>query len=349
MASAKKARTSALWSDNPAPTDQHATNHNAPSEKKRESSGAMRRFVVYGLFCLAALAVVLQIGNIANTAANKPEPVTVDSLSINSSIGKPAATTTLIEWLRAEPAPLPGGTIVSWDGYKSIAAGEKTAATSQAADASELHYFTLSVPTADGNIYYTSTVLVSVDKALGAKVQGTPTILPKAPSAQDGWSTSLWPGYDSVQATDAVTDAVIVWSKAFTDTPAALRLAVGDQGSSRSYIPLSGATVVASDVTAAGAVKSTDGSKPTTLIVRVQLKLNWTSDEESASPSLVTYDLLVTEADTAAPRVVAWGGAGTGPSLVKYQNAVAGDVKTVSPSTVPSPVPTPTSTTGGQD
>ena len=35
--------------------------------------------------------------------------------------------------------------------------------------------------------------------------------------------------------------------------------------------------------------------------------------------------MLVTGADTAAPRVVAWGGPGTGPTLVPFGNAVPAD------------------------
>ena len=36
---------------------------------------------------------------------------------------------------------------------------------------------------------------------------------------------------------------------------------------------------------------------------------------ETTQTSLMTYDLLVTGADTGSPRVVSWGGAGTGTVL----------------------------------
>ena len=45
-------------------------------------------------------------------------------------------------------------------------------------------------------------------------------------------------------------------------------------------------------------------------------------------PPPVAFDVLVTGADTAAPRVVAWGGPGTGPTLVPFGNAVAAGTHT---------------------
>ena len=69
--------------------------------------------------------------------------------------------------------------------------------------------------------------------------------------------------------------------------------------------------------------------------LRVDLNLDWataappTQEPVADSPDTlrppVTFDVLVTGADTAAPRVVAWGGPGTGPTLVPYGNAVPAD------------------------
>jgi hypothetical protein len=75
---------------------------------------------------------------------------------------------------------------------------------------------------------------------------------------------------------------------------------------------------------------------PTTMAVRVELAITWPSAEptsQTAGPTTppaeppdaaarVAFDVLVTGADTAAPRVVAWGGPGTGPELTPFRNAV---------------------------
>lgn len=346
---ARKKKSAPIWDNNDAPKEQFVSNASAPAEQKREANGTLRRVAVYGFFSLAALAVLLQIGNIAQQANQKPVLAPVDSISVNSSIGKPSATTTLNQWLSANPAPLPGAQVVSWDGYTSIAKGETDTTTQQSADAAEVHYFTLSSPSGDGPIFYTATVLVSVSDVLGAKVVGTPSILPATPSAREGWSNETWAGYETLAASDSVKDAVIAWADAFTGTPAALRLAVGDQSANRSYIPLSGATVVEATISESAAIKPDDGSKPSTILVRTQLKLNWSEDKEGASPSLATYDLLVIDANTAAPRIVAWGGAGSGPTLTKYENAVAGEVNVPKPSPAPTQTGEPAPETDGND
>ena len=64
------------------------------------------------------------------------------------------------------------------------------------------------------------------------------------------------------------------------------------------------------------------------MVVSLTMTLPWNGQgaDDSGAQTLATYDLLVTGADTAAPRVVAWGGAGTGPTLSAYDNAVAGQI-----------------------
>ena len=58
------------------------------------------------------------------------------------------------------------------------------------------------------------------------------------------------------------------------------------------------------------------------MIARISLTKVAGAEEEQYEP--MDFDVLVSGADTASPRVVAWGGAGTGPSLTKYGNAIVG-------------------------
>ena len=67
------------------------------------------------------------------------------------------------------------------------------------------------------------------------------------------------------------------------------------------------------------------GERTSQMLVQVSVQFSWpgTDSTRTAAPA-ATYDLLVDGADSAAPRVVAWGGSGTGPILVRFQNAIVG-------------------------
>jgi len=125
--------------------------------------------------------------------------------------------------------------------------------------------------------------------------------------------------------------AVQAWAAAYTSgDPAALRLTVGDPDPARGYLPLTG--VAAADTT----VGPSTVLDPATVAVRVELAITWPTAEPAGSATAavtspaeppaaaakVAFDVLVTGADTAAPRVVAWGGPGTGPELTPFRNAV---------------------------
>lgn len=100
-----------------------------------------------------------------------------------------------------------------------------------------------------------------------------------------------------------------------------------------------------------------------TLLVRVELTADLSGEEPSDdSPKAsdrpaITYDLLVTAANTAVPKIVSWGGAGSGPDLEPFSVAIEGrDVReddhdnepdatdAEDPDATGTPTPTPTST-----
>jgi len=109
-----------------------------------------------------------------------------------------------------------------------------------------------------------------------------------------------------------------------TDT---LRLAVGDQDISHSYIPLAQVTATDVQVAAVGYrkdVKAGDSApKPTQVVARVTFAIQWQGQDlgTTKTPSRVSYDILLNRADGGAPVVVAWGGVGTGESLTEFMNA----------------------------
>jgi hypothetical protein len=260
------------------------------------------------------------------------------SQAINNQVdsaGKSAAILAENAWMGAVPSPLDGGKITSWNGFdvkKQAKVSDKVAKALVMPDYTvEIHHFTL---TDSQGIGYTSDVAVAVNKVSGAAAISSPSLTPIAPSADGFASQGAWFGLKAASASESVNASVAAWAKAFTaGNPTVLLQTVGDPATNHAYMPLTGVSAVTSDVIGAGQVPvlTADGivsdAPAKTLIVQVQLQLTWGSAEPVGAgsghgSSLITYDLLVEKSDTAAPVVVAWGGAGSGPDLKPYGNAI---------------------------
>jgi hypothetical protein len=146
---------------------------------------------------------------------------------------------------------------------------------------------------------------------------------------------------------------VNAWVTAFSSgDPAALRLTVGDPDSNHAYAPMAGVVSAAGKPGAAAWLLDGAGVKTTSMLVQVQVAFTWPTtavqSSTSAGPAAATYDLLVAGADSGAPRVVAWGGSGTGPVLTQYTNAVVGRqlVAGAKPVATPEPTTTTSASTG---
>src|SRR5699024_1130015 len=158
-----------------------------------------------------------------------------------------------------------------------------------------------------------------------------------APAASGVSAQALWPGAMSVSASEAVEQAINQWAKTFVGgEPRDLRLVVGDPVATHSYMPMVGAEFHSSEVTEATVqpeMYTPEGQvppDPEQIVVRVELTILWDEEDELDDRGdvrelqVISYDVLVDRANTAAPQVVAWGGAGSGPTLEAYQNAVDG-------------------------
>lgn len=312
----------------------------APAQVLHESRSRRRRTLVWTFIIVG----VCSIGSALNLAVNPPypdlKPDVVESTEVNFSAGKSAAQTKVAEWLAQDPSPLPGGRLISWDGFTSIAAGKAKSDTDNPANAAELHRFTLATTLEDKTVYYDATVLVSVSDALGAAVATEPTLLPRVPAAAQGWSSQVWAGYENAPVPDPVTQTAGQWAKAFTESADALRLYVGDEDATHAYMPLQGARVLSAAIPTAGYIKVEGEEQAKVIIARVELTLAWSSAAD-AKGSKVMYDVRVEQAHTASPKIVAWGPAGTGPKLKKYGNATVGLSIDISP-TDPLPTQAPT-------
>lgn len=245
---------------------------------------------------------------------------------------KAAAMKSVQDWLDKSPSPFPGGKILSWDGVEIQAEPKIVTADNGDVDETQglqMHNLTLISPSGS---FFTTQVQVGYSPVRGAKVLGDPTLIPRAPDDKQSWpNLKPWPNLVAASKLDPIEQAAIAWAKAFTSgDPEALRLAVNDSNPNRSYVPLvqaSPSTISLGDVASRPLpVEAEKGTKPKQVIAQVSFGIAWEGQDlgNSQTPSRVTYDVLIDNADAAAPQVVAWGGAGTGESLTPFMNAVEG-------------------------
>ncbi|MGN7187044.1 hypothetical protein [Microbacterium enclense] len=356
----KKTSTSDPWGASSAVADQDRLTENLAAPVVRYSYWQRKwavRWVKWCIFLFFPAAIILGLAAIGNSMSATPDAAPAQSSTdLNSSPGKAAATAAVVGWLAQSPSPLPGGAVQSWDGYTTLAEPELTEAQQRAGlggeGTLEVDSFTLAVRGSNGTTaLYASTVEVRIVNGV-ASVISTPTLLPQLSTSTKGTSagTTPWPGWSTVTTSSSVSSAVQAWATAFTSgDAAALRLAVGDPNSDHTYLTLSGASVKSASVGQAAAQPDEKGNapaKPDTVIARVTLQLVWGASSSTTSAPSVTYDLLIENASSGSPRVVAWGGPGAGATLKPYQNALSADVVSgeISGSGA---TPAPTSSTSG--
>lgn len=310
----------------------NADNARARREMRR---GRKNRVLAWAAFGVVVLSIPLSVGAIL-ASVDEGDPgaeVTTDSP------GRAVAMQSLGDWLAADPEPLPGASILSWDTVRVTEAPEEESDAGPPYTI-ETHEFTLTTE----HQLYSAVVAVQVDPVAGAAMIGTPTVMPRLPDTNTADSGPTWIGYEPHHVGESFDAGVQQWAEAFVSgDPQALRSAVNDADTSRSYIPLTGVEGVQTRVLDIGVPEDEEGDEVEFVIARVELRLTWASgededvegDEEEQQHALpvLTYDVLVEHPNSGTPRVVSWGGVGTGPLLAPYSVAVEG----VSTLTIPQP------------
>jgi hypothetical protein len=282
------------------------------------------------LFAVLALAAGKADAGAGTTAA-----------AASSSQGQAAADLALRAWLAGNPAPIPGGRVVSWEGATPNRPpaddGNSFGASNRVVYPTEIDAFVV----ADGaGLMYRASVLVALDPAGGSTVLGSPSLEPIPVSRNDGVDQdAAWGSMKPGTASDEVQSAIRVWADALTsDDGSNLRLAVGDQDASHAYLPMPVLAGAEASAVRGVLVPTGDPQKAATqMIVRVSLTLTAGRTNTGQSQTATEYDVLVDRYDTGAPVVVAWGPPGSGPTLTPYQNAVPADVPKVTVQTVVAP------------
>lgn len=274
------------------------------------------------------LLILVQISN--SVTAAEGSQVTTSTTGVLDTEDRQARATAINaveQWLSTSPSPLPTGEVVSWDGAQTVpdVAEPEQGRTREEMGWPDLEVHSLTLSTASGTLYRAEVTLELT--AAGAVAASTPSLIPYTPTG-DATTGISWPGAVTVQPADAVSQAATAWAEAFTSgDPAKLRLLVGDEDATHAYVPLSGVTLEDFSVTAAAVHPSADtvSDGANRLMVRAEGRLAWRGQpEDELDGRKVAYDLLVTGANTGSPRVVAWGGPGTGPTLEPFTNAAVG-------------------------
>jgi hypothetical protein len=299
-----------------------------------------RRYTKSAVYLLPVVLLLSMLVVLSGARHDKTPPASDSGAA--TSPGRNVATLEVEKWLAEDPSPLPGATIESWDGAKDVAPTTAHAAgplgsPGEPTWTAELDTFTLVVGDATNPTVYTAIVEVAMKPGGGEVALSGPSLtLVPSTGTSSGWDTGApWSGITITSTVKGpVQSAINGWLTAYTSGSATqLRLSVGDTRGSVHYLPLKGvasahATVVASALRVApNAPVAAKTKDPSAEIVDVTLNILWKGEKiptnlsETPGPE-TTMDLLIERANTAAPVVVAWGPAGTGPSLVPYQNAV---------------------------
>jgi hypothetical protein len=332
------------WADNGV-TD-------APRTGTDDYKKLRRKKNFYKLYVWSASALFLPVlaSNFiiaGNFLADDEEPViTTDSPR------KGRAIVEVENWLGTNPEPVPGGQFLSWNSVDKLPDKPLEKNEEPPADPPVVEVHRLTVASESGALFDVD-VQLATTKAEGTAVVAGPSLIPQPPEGRSSSTNdaSAWPSLESASIPEQGETAVQTWAQAFTSgDPDQLRIAVGDPDANAAYVPLSGVTVDSISLQEAGLRTMTDDSddpQPDLITAQVRLVLDWdgmqpedaeavaNTDEPSDEPTgaaeaddrvtqHVDYDVLITGASTASPRVVAWGGPGSGINLQPYDNGLEG-------------------------
>lgn len=318
----------------------------------RKTYGFFGRTAIASMWLNVALLLLLIIilSQVISSASEKTADATAGASTPAQIEAENLSRLAIEDWLAADPSPLPGGRILGFDGSTPAPPGINEEDLDP--DADPLADISTQSWTLEARgLLYTAQVATVADPVTGVQVISTPSIMPVVPSTTS-YSGSPWAGGRSVAISDDMRLAVKQWAQAYVSSdPATLRSVIGDGDATHSYLPLLGPTLVDAVITDA-AIPSwasdpeSSSTKPSDVVARVTLTVSWDpeADAEAGSSirySPILYDVLITAADSAAAKVVAWGGPGEGMALEPYANAVVGTELVLA---TPSPTPTPSPT-----
>lgn len=264
---------------------------------------------------------------------------------------RPLAEEAVNRWVSEEP--MPGLELLGWSYAVTLEDRDEVIAQMEedddlpdeeedlaAIDSVEVHYFNLA--TSSGS-FYTASVQVSHNPMDGARVTSDVSLVADEPMVLDP-DYSGFDEEDATEVTEGMSRAAQSWAEAYySANPDELKLAVGDGRDGYGYMPMPAADEIDVSVEEAmthpSAETSEESPQPDIVYARISLTLTWPlpdyEDDELAEMEEagtlpepdemeVSYDVLIEEADSQAPVIVAWGPVGEYELLEPFSNAVEG-------------------------
>lgn len=264
-------------------------------------------------FIIVSLTFSLFLLSFLSGALNNKEDDSKE-LSLAQQQGKALSIEAVESFLNETPAPLPSGAFVSWDKLTPAPpAGNKN---KQESYTIEIHSLTV-VARTTGDFFHAE-VAVAMSEG-GPVVVSRPSLTPYVPVSNKGIKAH-WAGGKTISDMDSnvLNRAAQAWAAAyFSGDPLVLTAYVSDKDSTKTFIPMPKAQV---EVEVGQSIESNLGEEYA--ITNISISPIWEVDGKKAAP--IEFDCLVVGIKSSAPRIVAWGGAGSGTFLQPYQNGVEG-------------------------
>lgn len=307
-----------------------------------------QRWIRVFVWACVILMPIAALSTIAAVAHRAKSTASTGQASLDP-VGRAPAEVALSQWLASSPPPVPGASILSWNGQTILPAyhpprqaGAQTLDTAAPTFTAVVEHFTV---LGQNGAWYSAGVEVALNGSGGAVVLGTPSLEADPPPPSGSWASGTpWPGISASSSAPApVVQAVSGWAQAYgSGSPQTLTLAVGDTNPSDYFTPLSGVSSITATVANYAPLGPASANEA---VAEVNLSIVWNGETPpapgSAQAPTVTMDLLIERASSAAPVVVAWGPPGSGPTLRPYQNAFRGYSSSSPPPTTPTTTSVP--------
>ena len=134
-----------------------------------------RRLLYFAVFAVIPLSLLSSLAAVSSSASSTKVSAATISTQANDVAGRAAATIAVEDWLGHSPSPLPGGHIISWDGYTTIEQDPAVSEATKVTYEQQIHHFTL----ASDGIIYDCQIVVFVDDVAGVSTPTAPSLLPR--------------------------------------------------------------------------------------------------------------------------------------------------------------------------
>jgi hypothetical protein len=217
--------------------------------------------------------------------------------------------------------------IMSWDGatYVSYISPDDNQTDIRSGIATingTVYSHTFTIKDVKTNKFYRTNIRTITSQELGTKTFGKLGLIPYNAPAIGAWGLDmpLWANLESVSVPNHIKQNTEQWVKVyFSDDVQALKVLVGDTRTDYIYQPYGFETVRELTVNQGAYLDESQNE----MLVNITIALPKPNAKIVAENIMLSFDLLIYDAQSGMPHIVAWDVAGNGQTLTGYQNAVS--------------------------